>query len=94
MTVAQAVAGVINMLKDRKTLSFKELTSEATSRIDVVVQFLAILELAKRDAAEIEQAETFGEITVRLRSTSVPEDFVIDEYEGPPAEMEGRLDDE
>ena len=65
VTVAEAIAYVLRMLADRPIVSFKELTRDCENRIDVVVRFLALLELVKRGEADVEQARTFGEISVR-----------------------------
>lgn len=63
-TVSDAVAVVLRALADRKTVRFRDLTIGATSRIDVVVRFLAILELMKRGHASVDQDGAFGEIRI------------------------------
>ena len=46
------------------TLRFTDLLGESTSRIEVVVTFLAILELIKQQELQVSQDETFGEIVL------------------------------
>lgn len=58
--VAQALAGRLGR-EGRAT--FRELTAGAT-RLEVAVAFLAILELYKRGAVELEQVVTFGDLHV------------------------------
>ncbi|HEX9774820.1 MAG TPA: segregation/condensation protein A [Actinomycetota bacterium] len=88
VTVAEAVANVLELLDDGRSLSFREITRTCTSRIDVVVRFLAVLELMKSGHASVDQAGSFGDITVtRVRSTSGAAP-VVDEYEGVPAVAE------
>lgn len=51
-------------VKDQET--FRNLTKKCSSRIEVAVTFLALLELYRRRKITIEQRQTFGEITVKL----------------------------
>lgn len=44
--------------------TFRELTASAASRAHVVATFLALLELYKQNLVELDQATTFGELTV------------------------------
>jgi segregation and condensation protein A len=45
--------------------SFRELVADCDERIQIVVRFLALLDLYREGKVELEQAETFGEINVR-----------------------------
>ena len=53
-------------------LSFSEFTEGATNAKEVVVGFLAMLELVKRGFAEVEQREHFDEITIEYTGTTEP----------------------
>ena len=44
--------------------TFKRLTAELGARIDIIVHFLALLELYKRGAVDLEQANRLGELHV------------------------------
>jgi segregation and condensation protein A len=44
---------------------FRELVADCEDRIQVVVSFLALLELYRDGKVDLAQAETFGEIEVR-----------------------------
>ena len=44
--------------------TFRRLTSGLVERLEVVVRFLAILELYKQGLVELDQAERFGDIMV------------------------------
>jgi len=50
-------------------VAFTELLSRQTNRVEVVVTFLAILELMKQREVQVEQTDTFGEITIVLVAT-------------------------
>jgi segregation and condensation protein A len=67
MTVREAAAMVVDEL-DRAdgAATFVELTAGCRHRIEVVVFFLALLELYKFEHVELEQPERFGDLRVRL----------------------------
>ena len=48
--------------------SFRELVADCEERIQIVVRFLALLDLYREGTVDLVQAETFGEINVRLGS--------------------------
>jgi segregation and condensation protein A len=60
-TARQHQSGVAN---GAATLRFTDLLGESISRIEVVVTFLAILELIKQQELQVSQEETFGEIVL------------------------------
>jgi segregation and condensation protein A len=62
LTVAEAVAELVDELPRVGRLSFRQLTSGLVERVEVIVRFLAVLELFKQGLIEVEQATTFGEI--------------------------------
>ncbi len=64
-TLADAVESVVGQLGERKEARFRELVADCTEAIEVVVRFLALLELYKDGRVDLRQAETFGEIEVR-----------------------------
>ena len=64
MTVEEAVEELIAALPRVGSMTFRELTSEFVDRIEVVVRFLAVLELFKQGVVELDQTATFGDITV------------------------------
>ncbi|MGC1513305.1 MAG: ScpA family protein [Acidimicrobiales bacterium] len=63
-TVADAVAELIDELPRVGRISFRRLTGELVERIEVIVRFLAILELFKQGLVDLRQADTFGDIEV------------------------------
>lgn len=50
--------------------TFRELVADCQARIDVVVRFLALLELYREGKVDLVQAETFGEIAVEWRGAA------------------------
>ena len=73
ITVAQQIAAIRKRIKRQAGLngeadtcvSFTALLSESRSRLEIVVTFLAVLELIKQREIAAEQHETFGEIVLR-----------------------------
>lgn len=65
ITLEEAIATVEALLATRKLLTFRELNGDNATRLEVVVRFLAVLEMLKAGTVEATQAETFGEIEIR-----------------------------
>ncbi len=64
ITVDEALSQIAERLAGSGTMTFRELTSDLTERIVVVVYFLAMLELFGSGLVELDQAERFGDIGV------------------------------
>lgn len=83
-TVADAVAELLDELPRAGTITFRRLTADLADRIEVIIRFLAVLELFKQGAVELDQPERFGDIAV---TWSAGESFdadaiLIDAYDG------------
>jgi segregation and condensation protein A len=80
-SVRDAIVEVAAALRDGEK-SFTELCSRAGERIEVVVRFLALLELFKAGAVELEQFDRFGDIRASWTGDADPEDMaaLADEY--------------
>jgi len=83
-TVADAVAELIDELPRVGRISFRRLTADLADRIEVIVRFLAVLELFKQGFVEIDQPERFGDIDVSWcgDEDATAESILIDAYEG------------
>ncbi len=64
ISVADAVVELIDELPRVGTISFRALTASLVERLEVVVRFLAVLELCKQGLVQLDQAERFGDIRV------------------------------
>jgi segregation and condensation protein A len=62
--VSDAVAELIDELPRVGRISFRRLTSALVDRLEVVVRFLALLELFKQGLVDLEQGTAFGDIEV------------------------------
>jgi segregation and condensation protein A len=84
-SVIDAVAELLEELPLAGTITFRELTGSLVNRLDVVVRFLAVLELFKQGFVDLDQPLTFGDIQViwlgRDRS-ELEELAAVDAYDG------------
>ena len=68
------------------SLTFRELTGHLTSRMEIIVSFLALLELCKQGRVALDQGHTFGDLeVVWLAGDREPVSVatgLYDEYEG------------
>ncbi len=64
VTVEQKVAELFSLLERRKRLSFRAFISACRSRLEVIVAFLAVLELIKGLRLRAEQDGLFGDISL------------------------------
>lgn len=65
ITLEEKIASLQRTLLERAESSFAELAAEAKDRIEVVVSFLAILELVKQRFIFVEQGGTFSDIRIK-----------------------------
>jgi segregation and condensation protein A len=89
VSVAEAVAELIDELPRSGSITFRRLTAELADRLSVIVRFLAILELYKQGAVELEQAANFAELNIVWLGFDAEDDGAtaaivvgVDEYQG------------
>ena len=71
-TVSEKIDHLLKLLKDRTGLRFSELFADNTSRLEVVVTFLALLELIRLKVLVARQPEPFSEIEIALAKPAAP----------------------
>jgi segregation and condensation protein A len=64
-SVRDAVETVLRLLPESEPMSFRALVSGATHRLEVIVRFLAVLELYKQGFVDLQQFTNFGDLQVR-----------------------------
>jgi len=72
VTIAEQIARIEDRLTRRQQIRFREVLSGATTRIEVIVTLLAVLELIKRDQVQVRQEELFGEIIIERQAIDEP----------------------
>ena len=84
ISVADAVAELVDELPRVGRITFRRLTADLADRIEVIVRFLAVLELFKQGCVDIDQPERFGDIEVIWCAPSdVDTDAIlVDAYDG------------
>lgn len=63
-TVSEKIEHLSNIILERRRLKFSELFDHVTSRSEVVVTFLALLELIRLKRLAVSQSDPFGEIDI------------------------------
>jgi segregation and condensation protein A len=84
-SVAEAVVELLEELPLLGRISFRALTGDLVERLDVVVRFLAVLELFKQGFVDLDQPRTFGDIEIVWlgRERSELEELAgVDAYDG------------
>jgi segregation and condensation protein A len=85
-SVAEAIATVLDRLPEDRLVSFRDLTRDASDRLEVIVRFLAVLELYKQGVIDLEQVATFADLSVRRLTTGEALDALsIADWDNPAA---------
>ncbi len=83
VTVAETVASLAQILPGMGRLSFRRLTRDLSVRIEIIVHFLALLELCKLGYVNLGQGATFGDVQIEWIDDATSLDFGgVDSYEG------------
>lgn len=64
ISLPEKIAQLERLVAEERRFSLNQLLRQATSRMEIIVIFLALLQLVKRRKAFVEQKELFGEIMV------------------------------
>jgi segregation and condensation protein A len=64
-SVRDAIDTVLALLPERGSMHFRELTYGVSEKLEIIVRFLAVLELFKQGVVDLEQVESFGDLMVR-----------------------------
>jgi segregation and condensation protein A len=83
VSVAETVVSLSQRLPSMGRLSFRALTASLGSRIEVIVHFLALLELCKLGLIDLGQGSTFGDVQIEWLDEGSDLDIGrVDSYEG------------
>ncbi len=79
VTIRQKISYIANTLGKNKNSSFRALISPSSSRLEIVVTFLALLELIKRYRVSATQTDLFGDIAIeRSDDWNTEEEFELE----------------
>ncbi|UCG50611.1 MAG: segregation/condensation protein A [Candidatus Latescibacterota bacterium] len=73
-TIEEKIDVILSLVAERRHVGFRELFRNIASRLEVVVTFIALLELLKRSAIRCRQEGAFGEIWIRGAEESPNDD--------------------
>jgi len=72
VTIAEQIARIADWLIRQRQVRFREVLSGATTRVEVIVTLLAVLELIKLDQVRVRQEQLFGEIVIERQTIAEP----------------------
>jgi segregation and condensation protein A len=82
LSVSEAVEELIDELPRVGRITFRRLTQDLVERVEVIVRFLALLELYKQGAVDLVQHGTFGSLEIEWIGDSPVSADLVDAYEG------------
>ena len=83
--VADALAELVDELPRVRRITFRRLTADFVDRLEIIVRFLALLELYKQGYIDLEQGQKFGDIDIVWIADEAGVtvgSIAIDDYEG------------
>ncbi|MEU9998011.1 segregation/condensation protein A [Streptomyces sp. NPDC050848] len=85
VSVREQAGLVVALLRERGSVSFRELAEDAPDTLTVVARFLALLELYREKAVALDQDDALGELTVTWTGGN-QDTHVTDEFDQPVEE--------
>jgi segregation and condensation protein A len=84
MSVWDAIDELADELPRVGRISFRRLTAELVERLEIIVRFLAVLELFKQGLVDLDQGERFGDISIVWIGDTMGalDRELVDSYEG------------
>ena len=83
VSVAEVMSSLVALLPHSGRSSFRTLTESCTERIEIVVYFLAVLELFKQGVVDLDQVGVFGDLSIQWVGEDFdPDSLLADVYEG------------
>lgn len=83
VSVSQRINEVIELLQKKQSMTFTELFATDKTKIDIIISFLALLEVVRLSLVTAYQEKRFGEIMIKLcqESQVTPEEIFADKVE-------------
>jgi segregation and condensation protein A len=72
LTLEEKIEHLRSTLKEKMQTSFSELVENAKDKVEIIVSFLAMLELMKQQLIHVEQGELFSEIRMKHKQQKAP----------------------
>lgn len=74
--VEEKLNQILNVLKFKKSITFQELFSPNSSKLEIIVTFLALLELLRLKIVKAYQKNPFGEILINLEEENENRNYI------------------
>ncbi|HEY54393.1 MAG TPA: segregation/condensation protein A [Caldilineae bacterium] len=84
ITVEERVEHLWERLRTGETIRFRQYLRKARSRTEIVVSFMAVLEMIKQSLVQVQQSELFGDIVIERIPDANPGDDLL----SPPTDAE------
>mgnify|MGYP001064702202 CR=1 FL=1 len=81
ITIREKISEITNLLRRSKHASFRSLINTQHNRLEIVVTFLAVLELIKRHLVEVSQDSLFGDISIAVSENWSEQEEIESEFE-------------
>ncbi|MDB5189183.1 MAG: scpA [Parcubacteria group bacterium] len=72
VTIEEMMGRLVERVQKTLTLSFKDFAGDTKEKVEIIVSFLALLELVKQGAVDAAQHDTFADIRITNTSSAVP----------------------
>ncbi len=72
VTIEEMMDSLLKRVQTTLTMSFKDFAAGSKEKVEVIVSFLALLELVKQGAVDAAQHDHFGDIKITNTSAAVP----------------------
>lgn len=72
VTLEEMMERLVTRVQQKMTMSFSDFAGSAAERVDIIVSFLALLELVKQGNVHAEQHDTFADIRITNGSPTTP----------------------
>jgi segregation and condensation protein A len=70
VTIAEQITHIEEQLARRRQVRFREVLSQASTRVEIIVTLLALLELIKQDRVRVWQECPFGQIVIEHQAST------------------------
>ncbi len=81
LTIKNQMGLIERTLQHRPQISFKRMLADAQDRLEIIVTFLAVLELLRRRKIQVLQDQLFGDIVIEPSINTAPLNETIEEAE-------------
>ena len=78
VTITEQIAHIANHLAHQRQVRFHDVLSKASTRVEIIVTLLALLELIKQDRVQVRQEQMFGEIVIERQMPIEPQITTVD----------------